>query len=76
MIDFPLTKKNYFAFFLFCVFCFELQGVDMEVSKGKIWYIVQFLYYKDENANHAAIIVKVVYSPDTETVNCVQLWFR
>ncbi|GFX31154.1 histone-lysine N-methyltransferase SETMAR [Trichonephila clavipes] len=48
----------------------------MEVNKEKIRYILQFLFYKGENASQAAEIVNGVYGADTVTANYVLFWFR
>ncbi|XP_067136483.1 histone-lysine N-methyltransferase SETMAR-like [Centruroides vittatus] len=48
----------------------------MEVTKEKIWYVLQFCFDKGENASQAAEIVNDVYGPDTVTANYAQFWFR
>ncbi|GFW48529.1 histone-lysine N-methyltransferase SETMAR [Trichonephila clavipes] len=48
----------------------------MEVTKEKIWYILQFFFDKGENASQAAEVVNCVYGADTVTVNYVQFRFR
>ncbi|GFU34512.1 histone-lysine N-methyltransferase SETMAR [Trichonephila clavipes] len=57
------------------IYC-ELQGVKMEVNKGKIQYILQFFFDKDEIASQAAEIVNGVYGANTVTANYVHFWFR
>ncbi|GFU29608.1 histone-lysine N-methyltransferase SETMAR [Trichonephila clavipes] len=48
----------------------------MDVNKEKIWYILQFFFYKSENASQAVEIVNDVDGADTVTVNYVQFCFR
>ncbi|GFT92478.1 histone-lysine N-methyltransferase SETMAR [Trichonephila clavipes] len=48
----------------------------MEVSKEKIWYILQFFFDKGENASQVAEIANGVNGADTVTANNVQFWFR
>ncbi|GFV84395.1 histone-lysine N-methyltransferase SETMAR [Trichonephila clavipes] len=48
----------------------------MEVNKKKIRYILQFFFYKGENASQVAEIVNGVYGTDTVTANYVQFWFH
>ncbi|GFU65799.1 histone-lysine N-methyltransferase SETMAR [Trichonephila clavipes] len=48
----------------------------MEVNKENIRYILQFFFYKGENASQVAEIVNGVYGADTVTANYVQFWFR
>ncbi|GFT70369.1 histone-lysine N-methyltransferase SETMAR [Trichonephila clavipes] len=48
----------------------------MEVSKEKIWFILQFFFDKGENANQMAKIANGVYGADTVTANHVQFWFH
>ncbi|GFW74151.1 histone-lysine N-methyltransferase SETMAR [Trichonephila clavipes] len=48
----------------------------MEVNKEKIQCISQLFFYKGENTNQVAEIVRGVYGADTVTANYVQFWFR
>ncbi|GFW95947.1 histone-lysine N-methyltransferase SETMAR [Trichonephila clavipes] len=48
----------------------------MEVNKGKIRYILQFFFDKDENASQAPEIVYVVYDTDTVTASYKQFCFH
>jgi len=47
----------------------------MEINKGKIRYILQFFFGKDENASQTAEI-EDVFDPDTVTDNYMQFCFR
>ncbi|QQP36433.1 Histone-lysine N-methyltransferase SETMAR, partial [Caligus rogercresseyi] len=48
----------------------------MDICKEKIRHILQFFFYKGENASQAAENVNSVYGPDTVTANHTQFWFR
>ncbi|GFV85769.1 histone-lysine N-methyltransferase SETMAR [Trichonephila clavipes] len=48
----------------------------MEVNKEKIRYILQFFFYKSENARQAVEIVNGVYGADRVTAYYVKFWFR
>ena len=48
----------------------------MEVNKEKIRYILQFFFYKGENASQAAAIVNGIYCTNTVTANYKQFLFR
>ncbi|GFW14669.1 histone-lysine N-methyltransferase SETMAR [Trichonephila clavipes] len=50
--------------------------LKMEVNKGKIRYILQFFFDKEENVSQVAEIANVVYGADIVTADYVQFWFR
>ncbi|GFU79824.1 HTH_48 domain-containing protein [Trichonephila clavipes] len=47
----------------------------MDVNKEKIWFFLQFVFDKGENASQVAEIMNGFYGADTVTANYVQLWF-